>query len=554
MLKLMTGKQAILETLKEQNVEYIFGNPGTSEGPLIDMLGDYPNFKYIMALQESVAMGMGESYARSTNSTGFISLHVDSGLANGIALMLDALNTGTPLVVTSANYDSRKINETKTDLAELVRPVTKWAVELDLPDQIPSALRRAFNEANSHPKGPVYVGFTSNALEGMAEMTITRSLDKFDNVLPDPIAIKQASEKLIQSKNPVLILGDRVSDDQANDEAVKFAELIGLPVYQSRGAEVSFPSSHPQYMGIHTLRSQESRDELKNHDLVLAVGMDPFDELFYWGDVILDDHANLIHIDPIYSRVGKSEPTYLGIVSNCKAALSQLNEVIGSQNSNQFSKRKTTTINEVKTRRNAYKTLVESQENWNSTPMSPARMMYEIANSLPKNAIVVDDAISNRGALRNFIKAENRDDLRGVRGQSIGGGIGATMGTQCAFPNQPVFGIIGDGSAMMTIQGLWTAANDNIPCKFIICNNGMYRVLKVNFNIYQKEVLDLDETAGENLLYSNFDTPFNVTEIAKGMGITSERITDPSEISNAIKRATDFKGPYLLDIVIDGSL
>ena len=181
-------------------------------------------------------------------------------------------------------------------------------------------------------------------------------------------------------------------------------------------------------------------------------------------------------------------------------------------------------------------------------------MMYEIANSLPKNAIVVDDAISNRGALRNFIKAENRDDLRGVRGQSIGGGIGATMGTQCAFPNQPVFGIIGDGSAMMTIQGLWTAANDNIPCKFIICNNGMYRVLKVNFNIYQKEVLDLDETAGENLLYSNFDTPFNVTEIAKGMGITSERITDPSEISNAIKRATDFKGPYLLDIVIDGSL
>ena len=140
-------------------------------------------------------------------------------------------------------------------------------------------------------------------------MTITRSLAKFDNVLPDPIAIKQASEKLIQSKNPVLILGDRVSDDQANDEAVKFADLVGLPVYQSRGAEVSFPSSHPQYMGIHTLRSQESRDELKNHDLVLAVGMDPFDELFYWGDVILDDHANLIHNDPIYSRGGKSEPT-----------------------------------------------------------------------------------------------------------------------------------------------------------------------------------------------------------------------------------------------------
>ena len=554
MKKLMTGKQAILETLKEHNIQHIFGNPGTSEGPLIDMLGDYPNFKYIMALQESVAMGMGESFARSTNSTGFVSLHVDSGLANGIALMLDALNTGTPLVVTSANYDSRKINETKTDLAELVRPVTKWAVELDLPDQIPSALRRAFNEANSHPKGPVYVGFTSNALEGMAEMTITGPSQKFDNVLPDPKAIQMASEKIINSQNPVLILGDRASDDQANNEAVEFAELLGLPVFQSRGAEISFPSSHPQYMGIHTLRSKENRDELKNHDLIIAIGMDPFDELFYWGDVILEDNSNLIHIDPIYSRIGKSEPTYLGIVSNCKHALSQLIQNIKTKTPNQFSERKSNTENEVQNRRNAYKSSVESQEHWDSTPMSPARMMYEISKALPKNAIVVDDAISNRGALRNFIRAEKRDDLRGVRGQSIGGGIGATMGTQCAFPDQPVFGIIGDGSAMMTIQGLWTAANDKIPCKFIICNNGMYRVLKVNFNIYQKDVLDLSETAGENLLYSNFDTPFNITEIAQGMGITSERITDPSQIDSAIKRATEFNGPYLLDIVIDGSL
>ena len=117
----MTGKQALLEMLKAEGVEYIFGNPGTSEGPIIDMLGDYPEFKYILALQESVAVGMGEAYARATRRASFVSLHVDSGLANGIALMLDAYNTGTPMVVTSANYDVRKINEVKTDLAELVR-------------------------------------------------------------------------------------------------------------------------------------------------------------------------------------------------------------------------------------------------------------------------------------------------------------------------------------------------------------------------------------------------------------------------------------------------
>ena len=132
----MTGKRALLEMLKAEGVEYIFGNPGTSEGPIIDLLGDYPEFRYILALQESVAVGMAESYARSTGTASFVSLHVDSGLANGIALMLDAYNTGTPMVVTSANYDARKITEVKTDLAELVRPVTitrrlRFALQLE---------------------------------------------------------------------------------------------------------------------------------------------------------------------------------------------------------------------------------------------------------------------------------------------------------------------------------------------------------------------------------------------------------------------------------------
>src|SRR5918996_91416 len=193
MPEVMTGKQALLEMLKAEGVEVIFGNPGTSEGPIIDLLGDYPEFRYILTLQESVAVGMGESYARATGKASFVSLHVDSGLANGIALILDALNTGTPMVVTSANYDVRKITEGKTDLAELVRPVTKWAVELTHPDQIPNAIRRAFNEANSHPKGPVYVGLTANALEGSAEMNIIPSRQVYASTGPSPEGINQAA-------------------------------------------------------------------------------------------------------------------------------------------------------------------------------------------------------------------------------------------------------------------------------------------------------------------------------------------------------------------------
>ena len=553
MSQTMSGKQAVLEMLKAEGIEYIFGNPGTSEGPLIDMLGDYPEFKYIMALQESVAMGMGEAFARSTEKTSFVSLHVDSGLANGIALMLDALNTGTPMVVTSANYDSRKINETKTDLAELVRPVTKWAVELDLPDQIPSVLRRAFNEANSHPKGPVYVGFTANALEGIADMNIVPSGKVYDEVIPNPTGILEAAKLLSQAKNPALMVGDRVSDDNAISESVDIAELLGMAVFQSRGAEVSFPTTHPQYQGMHSLRSQESRESLKEFDVILTVGMDTLDELFYWGDVILDESQKLIHIDPIPGRVGRSEPTDVGIISNCKTGLAELiSEVSKTVDQNIVKARKSQVVSDALSQKEAYEESVKSK--WNSTPMSPARMMYELSNAIPKNSIVVDDSISNRAAMRHYFPATERNDIRGVRGQSIGGGIGATMGTQCAFPNRRVFGVLGDGSTMMTIQGLWTAANDKIPCIFVICNNGMYRVLKTNFNVYQKEILNEPEPAGDNLLYSDFVTPFNLCTIAEGMGLHSERVTDPNEIAGAVDRALASGGPALLDIVIDGKI
>ena len=552
----MTGKQAILEMLKAEGVKHIFGNPGTSEAPLIDMLGDYPELRYFLTLQESVAMGMAESYARATEKPSFVSLHVDSGLANGIALMLDALNTGTPMVITSANYDARKINENKTDLAELVRPVTKWSVELNLPDQIPSVMRRAFHEANSHPKGPVYVGFTANALEAEAEMNIVPSSKMHDSYRPDSRGIEEAVKLIMEAKRPMMMVGDRVSDDHANDLAVELAELMGFTVYQSRGAEVSFPTTHPQFFGNHSLRVTSNRQALEDVDLLLAIGMDAMEELFYWGDVILGEQTKLIHIDPIPGRAGRSEPTDVGIVSHCGLAIEELlgsiKSLLTSDLENDIDVRRSGVVAAAAEKRKAFDDLVAAK--WDSKPMSPARMMFELSEALPDNAIVVDDSISNRATMRHYFQGQKRGDLRAFRGQSIGGGIGTTMGTQVANPDRPVFGIIGDGSAMMTIQGLWTAANDNIPCTFVICNNGMYRVLKVNFDVYQREILQQKESAGENLPYSDFPTPFDVSAIATSMGVHGERITDPAEIAPAVQRAVASGKPAVLDIVIDGSL
>ena len=555
MAEIMTGKMALLEMLKAEGVTHIFGNPGTSEAPIIDMLPDYPEFTYIMALQESVAVGMGEAYARATQKPSLVSLHVDSGLANGIALMLDALNSGTPMVVTSAIYDIRIVVEGATDLAELVKPVTKWSIQLTHPDQIPGAIRRAFNEANTHPKGPVYIGLTANALEDSAEMNIIPSRYTSDKIRPDLDSIEQAADSLIKAENPVLIVGDRVSDDDAVGEAVRLAEMLGLPAYQFRGAEVSFPTTHKQYLGILNLRNSANRESLKACDTVIAVGMNAFEELFYWGDVILNEESTLIHIDSSAVNIGKSEPTNIGIISHCKMGLQELNHNVSDKmrtiDSSIIEKRLQRTLDEKKYKQDSF---VESTKNkWNHKPMSVARMMHEFVSGLPENAVVVDDSISNRAIVREYLEGIERGDIVGYRGQSIGGGIGVTMGAQCGYPDRKVFGLIGDGSAMMTVQGLWTAVNDNIPCVFVILNNGMYRVLKVNFNIYQQDILNV-EPAGGSLPYSDFPSPFDMAAIAKSMGMESERITDPEDIKDAVVRASKLDKPVLLDIVIDGSL
>ena len=555
MAEIMTGKMALLEMLKAEGVTHIFGNPGTSEAPIIDMLPDYPEFTYIMALQESVAVGMGEAYARATQKPSLVSLHVDSGLANGIALMLDALNSGTPMVVTSANYDIRKVVEGTTDLAELVKPVTKWSIQLTHPDQIPGAIRRAFNEANTHPKGPVYIGLTANALEDSAEMNIIPSRYVSDKIRPDLDSIEEASDALVNADNPVLIVGDRVSDDGAVDEAVKLAEMLGLPAYQFRGAEVSFPTTHQQYLGVLNLRASANREYLRSCDTVLSVGMNSFEELFYWGDVILSEKSTLIHIDSSAVNIGKSEPTHIGIISHCKTGLQELNHNISDKiktlDSSVIENRLRRTLDDKKYKQDSF---VESTKSkWNHKPMSVARMMHEFVSGLPENAVVVDDSISNRGIVREYLEGVERGDIVGYRGQSIGGGMGVTMGAQCGYPDRKVFGLIGDGSAMMTVQGLWTAVNDNIPCVFVILNNGMYRVLKVNFNIYQQDILNV-EPAGGSLPYSDFPSPFDMAAIARSMGMESERITDPEDIKDAVIRASKSDKPMLLDIVIDGSL
>ena len=327
----MKGSDALMEMLRAEGVKYIFGNPGTSEAAIMDSLENYPEFEYILAVQESVAIGMADTYARATGKPAFVSLHIDNGLSNSFALLIDSYNTGTPMVVTAGNKDVRKLAEGRSDLAEMARPYTKWSAEITHPEQYPSVIRRAFNEAASPPTGPVFVSLSANSLDDDADVNLVPSKGFRNSPAANPKDIEDATNILASASSPVMIVGDRVMANGGTDAAVRVAELLGAPVYGHVSSQVNFPTDHPQYMGMLSLRQPSALETLDSADAVLAVGCPVFNDFFYQNDTVLKPETKLVHIDINAGEIGKSEPTDVGVFASPGEALDQLAEALNSE-------------------------------------------------------------------------------------------------------------------------------------------------------------------------------------------------------------------------------
>ena len=487
----MTGKRALMEMLRAEGVKYIFGNPGTSEGPILDELENYPDIRYMLTTQEGAAMGMADAYARYRNEPAFVNLHIETGLANGVSLLANAAEGNTPLVLTSANKDIRKLAEGRTNLVEMVSQFCKWSAEVTHPEQVPSVMRRAFNEAKTPPMGPVYVAFSANALDDEADVEIMGSHTTYARTSPDASAIDEAAGILADAENPVLIVGDRVGQSGGADSAVRLAETLGAKVYASYFSQVNFPTSHPQFLGLASPGMPAGKALLEDADAVVAVGTPVFPGYFYFSGRALNPDTKLIHIDPDATQIGRTEPTDIGIVADARTAMATLADTIDLRMSGaakEAAKGRMASVAEEKAAQKAeWQEKLEARRD--ISPMSTERMMTEIAEALPDDAIIVDDSVTTRSSIFGALDFDEPGSLLGITGGALGWGMGGTMGVKMANPDRPVVGIIGDGSSMMTVQALWTAANSDIPVVYVICNNRAYRVLKLNMNVYQSEIL-----------------------------------------------------------------
>ena len=485
-----------------------------------------------------------------------MNLHIETGLANGISLLHNAHAGGTPLVLSAGNKDIRELAHGRTDLADMVRPFTKWTAEVTHPDQVPFVMRRAFNEAKTPPTGPTFVAFSANALDDEGDVEIAPSPDGYVRSAPDREGVECAADLLAGASSPVMIVGDRVGESGGAEAAVRVAEMLGAPVYASSYSCMNFPTGHPQYRGPIRLGYPEIPDMLSSADAALVVGQFTGGHYMFSRPVLrfIDPGTKLVHVDSDPAEVGATQPTDVGIAADPAVALDSLAEALDgamSGSAKEAAKGRCASLAEARLKTDAERDR-RVRHRWDDSPMPPSRMMAEIASALPPETIVIDDAVTTRDALFDSMDFDTPGSVYGGRGGALGWGVGAAMGAKLANPDRPVVAVVGDGSAMMTVQGFWTAANEGIPVVYVVCNNRSYRILKLNLDRYRSMMPDAE---GESrYLGMDFPIALDIAGMARSMGVYARTIEDPSEVAPAARAALESGRPAVLDIVIDGAV
>jgi benzoylformate decarboxylase len=553
----MTGTQALVQLLRAEGATTIFGNPGTTESPLIDALADAPDIKYIVTLQEASALGMADGYARATGKPAFVQVHISVGIANADSMLYNAFKGGTPLVVTAGQVDTHLLLQDATlasDQAERTR-YTKWSAEVLHARELPMAVRRAFKIAKTPPTGPTFLSLPWNVMDEADELNdVVPSSPGYYHVRPDAQAVEKAAATLAKAEHPVMLIGDRIAQAGGMKEAVALAETLGAYVYAGSYTEVNFPTGHPQYLGGVNVGwpNQATLNALKEADVVLVVGADVLPAYSYTPEPFFNPKAKIIQLDISQWDIEKKYPVEIGMLADPKAGMAELNAALQATmngEEREAARSRAATAGEEKTRRKAaFQQRVRAM--WNNPVISPERMMTELAQVMPKNTIMASEAITSGGALMGAMEFNEPGSFYSARGGALGWGIPGSLGVQLANPGRPVVAVVGDGASMYTIQGLWTAARYNIPVVYVICNNGSWRILREGMARY------LTDTSRnpENELLNFSGLPLNLAKVAEGMNVEGIRVEKPQDLKRAYEKAFAAGKPVVVDVAIDDTM
>ncbi len=554
----MTGKRALMEQLVADGTRHIFGNPGTTEQPFMDVLQDYPQLQFVLALHEGVAVSMADAYARLTRRPAFVELHIAPGLGNGLGMIHNAKVGQSPLVVYAGQSESRTLFQEphlSGPLVEMARPLCKWAYQVEHAHDLPQAVRRAFKVAAEPPQGPVFLSLPMDVLDQEADVTIRPTSYTRWRTRPDAAALAEAAALLLSAHHPMIVAGDRVALSGAQAELVALAELTGATVFENYASDFNVPAAHPQYLGAFPFAgdSRQLEATLADCDVLLCVGAPLFQIIFPKVEPILPPGTKLIQIDLLSWELNKNIPADVAMIADPKAALVELAELVRAGRTAAYAQaaeqRAAALAERTAATRARYRDYVRAH--WDDEPIAAARLMAELRDALPANALVFSEAITNQGHLVNALQPSAPGQLLNGRGGGIGPGLPGTLGAQLACPDRKVVGVCSDGAAMYSITALWTAAHHRIPATFVMLSNASYRILKLNMVEYLGKA-----AKGRRFVEIDLnEPPLRFDRLADAMGVPARRVERPADLAPALREAlAHADGPYLLDVVLDGGV
>jgi benzoylformate decarboxylase len=552
----LAGRSAVLAQFLADGMTHMFGNPGTVEQGFLDALRDYPDLKYVLTLQESVAVLVADGYARATQRPTLVQLHSTPGVGNAIGALYQAKRGHSPLVVIGGDAGIRYAGmdaQMAGDLVAFAEPVTKWSTMVVDPSSLLRVVRRAIKIAATPPMGPVYVCLPQDVMDAEVTEPVRPTSIPSTRVLPAPSVVREAAELLASGATPMIFAGDGVAFSGAQDELTRVAELLGAEVWEADAGEVNFDYAHPLYQGMTGhMFGFASRPIMARGDAILACGTYLLPEVFPDLGDIFRPGAKVVHVDLNAYEIAKNHPVSLGVVADPKLTLGALadalRDVLTPAQKDAAARRHATLAHEKAQRQE--QAFAQDQAQRDRVPMLMSRFMEELAPALPKDAIVFNEALTSSPALVRYLPPRRTGDHFLTRGGSLGVGIPGAIGVKLANPGRTVVGFTGDGGAMYTIQALWSAARHDVAAKFVVCNNGTYRLLQSNITQYWKE-RDIP-SHDFPLCFDLSNPPLRFHEMAQSMGVAGARVEKPWEVGPAIAQMLAHPGPFLIDLVLEG--
>jgi benzoylformate decarboxylase len=549
----MTGKRAMLEQLVADGVRHIFGNPGTTEQGFIDLLQEYPQLEFMLALHEGVAVSMADAYARLTRRPAFVEVHIAPGLGNALGMMHNAAIGKTPLVVYAGQSPSRTLLQEphlSGPLVDMARPVCKWSAEVHHAHDVPRALRRAFKVAMDPPQGPVFLAFPMDTLDEEADVDIRPTTYTNWRGRVDADGMAEVATLLVGAERPVMLVGDSIALADAQPELAALAELCGLPMFECYASEFNVSAKHPLNLGpVNFVTPGPLRATLAGCDVLLVVGAPMFQLIFPEPESPIPPGAKVVQIDVNPWEVGKNMVPDLAFLADPKAALAELAEQVRRRQTPQQARAATARAERIgeHTRAARGRYWEEAKKGWEAVPISAPRLMHEVRHALPDEFLVFSEAITNQPHLNAAIMPTEPGRMVRARGGGIGPGLPGALGAQLARPDRKVVAVCSDGAAMYSISALWTAAHHRIPVTYVMLSNASYRILKLNMLEYLGAA-----ARGRTFVAMDLTDPeLRFDRMAEAMGVPGRRVERPEELAPALRDAIAHDGPSLVDVVME---